>query len=168
MSAPSGGNDTLTRALDATARAALLFAGLSLVVMAAVEFWQVFARYVINDSPSWTEPVALFFMKCAMMFGAAAGVRGEAHFGFFILVQQAGSTGQRLLKALAQLVVLGTGLVLAAWGCVLMRDGWDIPMAGVALPEGLGYLPVALGGALIALFAAGSLAGRVTAADHGG
>lgn len=160
MTTEATGGDPITRALDATSRAALLFAGLSLVVMAAVEFWQVFARYMMNDSPSWTEPVALFFMKCAMMFGAAAGVRGEAHFGFFILVQQAGSAGQRLLQALAQLVMLVTGLVIAAWGTVLMRDSWDFPMAGVALPEGLGYLPVALGGALIALFAAGSLAGR--------
>lgn len=168
MTAGARGGDPVTRALDATARAALLFAGLSLVVMAAVEFWQVFARYVMNDSPSWTEPVALFFMKCAMMFGAAAGVRGEAHFGFFILVQQAGSAAQLLLKAFARLVVLGTGLVLAAWGIVLMRDSWDIPMAGVPLPEGLGYLPVALGGALIALFAAGSLAGRAADAEREG
>jgi TRAP-type C4-dicarboxylate transport system permease small subunit len=166
MSARATGRDPIARALDATARAALLFAGLSLVVMAAVEFWQVFARYVMNNSPSWTEPVALMFMKCAMMFGAAAGVRMEAHFGFFILVEQAGPAAKRLLKAFARLVVLGTGLVLAAWGFVLMRDGWDIPMAGVPLPEGLGYLPLALGGALIALFAAGSHAGRDADAER--
>lgn len=159
--------DSIAVALDAVARGALWFAGLSLVVMAAVEFWQVFARYVLNDSPSWTEPVALLFMKCAMMFGAAAGVRAESHFGFFIVVQQAGPSIARLLTAFGRLVVLGTGLVLAFWGTGLMRDSWGIPMAGAALPEGLGYLPVAAGGALIALFAAGALAGRAQAAGHG-
>ena len=41
------------------ARWALMCGGVALVVMAAVEAWQVFARYVINDSPGWTEPVAL-------------------------------------------------------------------------------------------------------------
>jgi hypothetical protein len=38
------------------ARAATIVAGASLVGMALVEGWQVFARYVLNDSPSWTEP----------------------------------------------------------------------------------------------------------------
>jgi len=31
--------------------------------------------------------VALLLMSAAMMFGAAVGVRNEAHFGFFLLVQ---------------------------------------------------------------------------------
>jgi TRAP-type C4-dicarboxylate transport system permease small subunit len=106
-------------------------------------------------------------MKCAMMFGAAAGVRGETHFGFFIVVQQAGPAIGRLLVGFGRLVVLGTGLVLAYWGIVLMQDSWGIPMAGAALPEGLGYLPVAAGGALIALFAAGALVGRAQAARPG-
>lgn len=144
----------------ASARLALWIAGLALVAMTLVEFWQVFARYVLNDSPSWTEPVALLAMKCAMMFGAAAGVASESHFGFFIAVQQASPRPRRLLVAFGHLVVLATGLVLAFWGGLLTWDGWDVPMAGAALPEGIGYLPVAAGGALIALFAAGNLAGR--------
>jgi TRAP-type C4-dicarboxylate transport system permease small subunit len=167
MSSQAARVDAIATALDVTARVSLWFAGLSLVVMAAVEFWQVFARYVLNDSPSWTEPVALLFMKCTMMFGAAAGVRGEAHFGFFVVVQQSGPAIGRLLTAFGRLVVFGTGLALALWGVELMRDGWAIAMAGVALPEGLGYLPVAAGGALIALFAAGALAGHPPAADRG-
>ena len=51
----------------AVARAALVVACVALVGMALVEGWQVFARYVLNDSPSWTEPVALLFMSTAMM-----------------------------------------------------------------------------------------------------
>lgn len=160
MNGQTSVRDPAATILDGTASVALWFAGISLVVMAAVEFWQVFARYVLNDSPSWTEPLALLFMKFAMMLGAAAGVRAEAHFGFFVVAQQAPPAVRQLLAAFARLVVLGTGAALALWGTELMQDGWDIPMAGVALPEGLGYLPVAAGGALIALFAAASLAGR--------
>lgn len=154
---------TGVRALDALARAALWTAGLALVVMAAVEFWQVFARYVLNDSPSWTEPVALVAMKTAMMMGAAAGVRWEAHFGFFVAVQAAPPALRRVLIGFGRAVVLATGAVLAWWGGVLAADGWDVPMAGIALPEGASYLPLAAGGALIAVFAAAALAGHPAA-----
>jgi len=136
-------------------------------VMAVVEFWQVFARYVLNDSPSWTEPVALLAMKWAMMLGASAGVRADAHFGFFILVQQARPALRRVLVAFSRLVVFATGALLGGWGVVLTVDGWAVPMAGASLPEGAGYLPVAVGGALIALFAAGALAGHGRAPDRG-
>uniref|UniRef100_UPI003D76A394 TRAP transporter small permease n=1 Tax=Salmonella enterica TaxID=28901 RepID=UPI003D76A394 len=61
----------LTRTMDVLDRAALAIAAVSIVGMACVEAWQVFARYVLNDSPSWTEPVALLFMSTTMMFGAA-------------------------------------------------------------------------------------------------
>ena len=34
-----------------------------------------------------------------------------------------------------------------------MLDAWDVPMAGAALPQGIAYAPMCLGGALIVLFA---------------
>lgn len=150
--------------LDALAHAALWVAAASLVVMAAVEFWQVFARYVMNDSPSWTEPVALLAMKFAMMMGAAAGVRFEAHFGFFVALQSAPPALRRVLVAFGRAVVFAAGAVLAYYGALLAADGWAVPMAGIALPEGAAYLPLAAGGALIALFALAAAAGQGTAA----
>jgi len=159
MSAPSGA----ATLLDAAARAALWIAGIALVVMAAVEFWQVFARYVLNDSPSWTEPVALVALKTAMMMGAAAGVRRDAHFGFFVAVQAAPPAARRAIVAFGRAVVLAIGVVLAYWGYVLAADGWDVPMAGISLPEGAAFVPIAAGGALIAVFAAAALAGRAAA-----
>lgn len=165
MSVGTGG---LAGALDAAARAALWIAGLSLVVMAAVEFWQVFARYVLNDSPSWTEPVALLAMKFAMMMGAAAGVRHESHFGFFVAVESAPPGARRVMVAFSRLVVLAIGAVLAGWGSVLIADTWDVPMAGIGMPEGAAYLPLAAGGALISLFAAAALAGRAHEPAAGG
>ena len=34
----------------------------------------------------------------------------------------------------------------------MMIDAWDYPMAGAPLPQGIVFLPLCLGGALIALF----------------
>jgi TRAP-type C4-dicarboxylate transport system permease small subunit len=142
----------LNAALDRTAGVAVAVAGCALVGMAAVEAWQVFARYVMNDSPSWTEPVALLLMSTAMMFGAAAGVRANRHFGFFIVVEHARPAMQRALRLIARLVAMSVGLMFAVWGGQMSIDAWNYPMAGAPLPQGTVFLPMCLGGALIALF----------------
>ena len=135
------------------ARIAVAIACVALVCMTLVEAWQVFARYVLNDSPSWTEPVGLLLMSTAMMFGAAAGVRSQAHFGFFLVLHVAPARIQRLLVATGRVVITATGAMLAFWGGDLLIDGWDVRMAGAPLPQGLFFLPICLGGALIAVFA---------------
>lgn len=134
------------------ASAATACACIALVGMTLVEAWQVYARYVLNNSPSWTEPVVLLLMSAAMMFGAAAGVRTESHFGFFIALHVAPPRVRIVLLTISRLVVVSIGGMLAFWGFVLMADDWRIPMAAAPLPQGLVFLPIALGGSLIALF----------------
>ena len=140
-------------ALAKLARAAALVAGGSLVGVAAVEAWQVVARYVLNDSPGWTEPVALLLLNVAMSLGAASAVHGRAHFGFMVLQQAAPPRIARALAVFSDLVVAGIGLVLAGYGARLAVDGWTVPMAGAPLPQSAAFVPLAIGGALIALFA---------------
>lgn len=142
----------LKRSFDILDRATILIACLALVGMAIVQGWQVFARYVLNDSPSWTEPMALLFMSTTMMFGAATGVRASRHFGFYILVETARPLVRTFLLALARIVSAGIGIMLALWGAQMMGESWDFAIAGAPLPQGIVYLPLCLGGALIALF----------------
>jgi TRAP-type C4-dicarboxylate transport system permease small subunit len=139
--------------LGVLARCAIVLACVALISMTLVEGWQVFARYVLNDSPSWTEPVALLLMSAAMMFGAAVGVRNEAHFGFFLLLHVASAPVRAVLVGIARVIIIAIGSLLTYWGAVLLMDGWDIRMAGAPLPQGLYFLPICVGGALIALFA---------------
>jgi TRAP-type C4-dicarboxylate transport system permease small subunit len=130
-----------------------MVAGVALLGMAATEAWQVFARYVLNDSPGWTEPVALLLLNTAMSFGAAAGVRSWSHFGFFILVHNVPPALRTGLQAFACLGVAAVGAALAGWGAQLLLDGIAIPAAGTVLPESAVFLPMALGGALMFVFA---------------
>ena len=47
------------------------FGALGLVVMTAIVGWQVFGRFVLDSSPSWTEQAALVLMIWYVMFAAA-------------------------------------------------------------------------------------------------
>ena len=55
----------IVRALDGLSVVVMALAGTALVAMALIQAWQVFARYVLNDSPGWTEPLALLLMSFA-------------------------------------------------------------------------------------------------------
>ena len=131
----------------------MIVACVSLVCVAIVEGWQVFARYVMGESPSWTEPVTLLFMGTAMMGGAAVGVRGNRHFGFFMLVEYARPSIKRVLIWLPLVIAALVGGIFLFAGGHLVSESWDFPMAGAPLPQGVVYLPIAIGGALIAIFA---------------
>jgi TRAP-type C4-dicarboxylate transport system permease small subunit len=137
----------------ALARVVVGVAGAALIAMVAIQAWQVFARYVLNDAPSWTEPLALLCMSTTMMFGAAAGVHSGRHFGFFILVEHAAPSVRRVMLVMAHAIAAAMGAMLAVWGGQMMIEAWDYEIAGAALPQGLVFLPLCFGGALIAVFA---------------
>ena len=138
--------------MKALARAAIAIAGVALVAMAGIQAWQVFARYVLNDPPSWTEPLALLCMSTTMMFGAAAGVHAGRHFGFFIVVERARPQMRRVMQLVARLIATAVGVLFALWGGEMMIDAWDYQIAGAPLPQGIMFLPLCLGGVLIATF----------------
>ncbi len=149
MSEPTRGS---VRALDRLASLAMGLAGAALVGMALVQAWQVFARYVLNDSPGWTEPLALLLMSFAVMFGAAVAVRRETHFAFQTFRDAAPGPMRWLLKSISRLIAAASGAGLMALGGMLMVDEWPVAMAGAPLPSGLKFAGLCIGGALILLF----------------
>ena len=143
----------IQRSLDTLSDLAAGIAGVALLGLVVVQGWQVFARYVLNDSPSWTEPVTLLLLSTAMSMGAAAGVHTNRHFGFYLLAEAMRPGLRRVVHLVPPLVITGIGVVLGYWGLVLLLDGIDVRMAGAPLPQSITYLPLSVGGTLMALFA---------------
>jgi len=141
------------RALDRLSDLAIYTAAASLLGLVVVQGWQVFTRYVLNDSPSWTEPVTLLLLSTAMSLGAAAGVHSNRHFGFFLLAEKFPEPGRRALEVLRATVMAAIGVVIAWWSARLLLDGLDIKIAGAAMPQSINYLPLSIGGALMCVFA---------------
>ncbi len=127
------------RALDGLAAIVMGLAGAALVGMALVQFWQVFARYVLNDSPGWTEPVALLMMSVTVMCGASVAVRRETHFAFQTLAQALPDALQVILQTITSLIAATAGAGLMWLGGTLMIDEWPVTMAGAPLPAGLKF-----------------------------
>ena len=51
------------------------------MVIVAIVFYQVFGRYVLNNSPTWAENLALVLVLYVTLIAAAVGVRDAGHIG---------------------------------------------------------------------------------------
>jgi TRAP-type C4-dicarboxylate transport system permease small subunit len=138
----------MTRMSDMLTR----LAALGLVAMAAIVIWQVFGRFVLDSSPSWTEQAALVLMIWYVMFASAAGVHEGFHIRIALLEERLGPRAASLRRVTA-MIVLGLGLVLLVYGAQLvwLVRGNDMPSLGIS--RAVAYVPMPIAGLLMALFA---------------
>lgn len=139
--------------LDLFARVALWLSGAGLVVMTAAIGWQVFGRFVLNNSPTWTEPVSLLLMLYYILLAAAVGVREGFHLSLDLFRSLAPPGARFVFDAVNHSVVGLFGVAMAWYGAALARATWNNKIAVLDIPQGISYLPIAIAGALIALFA---------------
>ncbi len=149
-----------SRAMAALARAALLVAGTALVVMTVVVGWGVFGRFVLNDTPAWAEASALLLMAWVILGAAAVGVREGFHMGFESLRELMPPAVQHAFLILSDLLVTVFGAAMAWYGSELAWGVWNATLPTLGLPGSVEYLPLVLGGALIALFGLERLLGQ--------
>lgn len=142
----------LSAALDLACRLALWVAGAALVVMTVVVSWGVFGRFVLNDTPAWAEASAMLLMAWVILGAAAVGVREGFHMGFDTLKATLPGPLARLCDVLSDLVVTGFGAGMSWFGAELAWGVWDATLPTLGLPGSVEYLPLVLGGLLIALF----------------
>ena len=102
--------------------------------------------------------MTLLLLSTAMGMGAAAGVSNNRHFGFVLLAESLPPHVKRLVDCMSPLVIALIGASMAYWSFVLLLDGLDVKMAGAPLPQSIAFLPLALSGVLMVVFALNRLA----------
>jgi TRAP-type C4-dicarboxylate transport system permease small subunit len=140
-------------AMTVLARAALVLAGAGLVTMLVFVAWLVLGRFALNDTPTWTEPAVLLLMSWFILLGAAVGVRNRHHLNFEIGLHVAPPRLRFAMQVFNEAVVIVFGLAMTVYGAQLAWGTWSdrTPMIGIS--KGWDYVPMSIGGALVALFA---------------
>ncbi|MGB3167600.1 MAG: TRAP transporter small permease [Alteraurantiacibacter sp.] len=136
-----------------------------LLVMTVVIGWQVFGRYVLEVSPSWSEQTALILMIWYVFLAAAAGVWERFHIRIELLERLFSDANRRRLRIAIHALIAVFGLIFAVYGALL---AWDvrvhvIPSLGIS--RLFAYLPIPFAGVLIALFSIARI--RVRLAERG-
>ncbi|MEL6609311.1 MAG: TRAP transporter small permease [Pseudomonadota bacterium] len=140
--------------------------GTALVSLTVLLGYQVFGRYVMNDTPTWVDPLSLLLIMLIAFLGAGIGVYEHTHLSVVML-------RQAVSKRVRAVMVFATDMIMAAFGGLMMWYGWsltlfkwksDIPLIG--LPEGLRSLPLTICGGMILLFSLGHLVRHLMGRDH--
>ncbi|TMH03896.1 MAG: TRAP transporter small permease [Betaproteobacteria bacterium] len=141
-----------TRLCAALSRLCMALGVLGLVVLIACVAYQVFGRYVMNNTPTWAESLALVVVLYVTMFGTAVGVRDAGHIGLESLLVLASERVRMKLELLIHALVTTFGAVMA-WNCgVLVDSVWSYRLPTLGISEGWRYVPAVIAGVLIVLF----------------
>ncbi len=142
----------LTRFCAAIARLSLMIAVTLLIILILCVQWQVFGRYVLNDTPTWAENLALLLVLFVTAFGVAVGVRDAGHIGLESLVILLPRAWQRRIEFLIHLLVGGFGVLMVKSGWLWASVKWGSKKPMLPVPDGIDYVPIIIAGALIVLF----------------
>lgn len=124
-----------------------------LIAMTAIIGWQVFGRFVLGSSPSWTEQASLVLMIWYVFFAAAAGVYEGFHIRIELLETLANPQNARRIRIAVQLIVAGLGLVLLVFGSQLVWLVRDHVIPSLGISRAVAYVPMPISGLLMAIFA---------------
>ena len=130
--------------------------------MTLVVGWQVFGRYVLESSPSWSEQTALVLMIWYVFLAAGAGVWERFHIRIDILEQRFDDETRRRLRIAIHALIAAMGLVLLVFGTQLVWLVRDHVIPSLGISRAFAYIPIPVTGALIALFSVGRIRVRLS------
>ena len=122
-----------------------------LAVTVALVILQVFFRYVLNSSLSWSEEAARYLFIWSAVLGFSSSVEAQRLFRFDMVARRLPPLGARLCAGLygAAAVAFLWALVVSGRALVAGTSSQTSPAMG--LPMALPYAALPLGGLLIAL-----------------
>ena len=141
-----------TKICGTLARLCMWLGVLGLMCLLAAVSWQVFGRYVLNNTPTWAESLALLLVLYVTMFGVAVGVRNAGHIGLESLLVLAPDWLRIKMEYLIHALVILFGALMAYSCASLAESVWEYRLPTLGLSEGWKYIPAVICGCLIVLF----------------
>jgi TRAP-type C4-dicarboxylate transport system permease small subunit len=150
--APRPSSGLLSRINAPVARAGMYLSVIGLLVIVTIVFYQVFGRYVLNSSPTWTENLALVLILYVTLIGAAVGVRDAGHIGMDSLLVMLPDHMREKIELLIHVLVAVFGIAMAYNGWILGASVGTVKIPNLGLPEVVRYIPLIASGVLIVSF----------------
>ncbi len=141
-----------TKFCAALSKLSLVLAVVGLIAVILCVQWQVFGRYVLNDTPTWAEALAMLLILYVTAFGVAVGVRDSGHIGLESLVMLLPAVWQKRAELLIHTLVGIFGALMVYGGYIWMAAKWGEKKPMLPVPDGIDYLAIVICGVLIVLF----------------
>ena len=122
-----------------------------LAVTVVIVILQVFFRYVLNSSLSWSEEAARYLFIWAALLGFSSSVEAGRLFSFDMLAARLPPTGRRICAALFALAAVAFLWALVVHGGALAAKTMSQSSPAMGMPMAFAYAALPVGGVLIAL-----------------
>lgn len=140
----------------------LWLSGFGLVLMTAFITWQVFGRFVLNDTPTWTESSSVILLSWFIILGAAVGIREGNHLSFDVLLYVLGPKTKAVLHTISDGVVIAFGAGMTVYGIQLAKTTWATTIPNLGFSGGVIFLALITGGILVISFSLERILRRIT------
>jgi len=141
-----------TKLCAALSKLCLVLAVIGLISIILCVQWQVIGRYILNDTPTWAEALALLLVLFVTAFGLAVGVRDAGHIGLESIVSLLPEAWQHRIEIVIHALVGLFGALMVHGGWLWMSAKWDEKKPMLPVPDGIDYVPLIIAGVLIVLF----------------
>ena len=135
-----------------------IITGVALVAMTVLLGYQVFGRYVLNDTPTWVDPLSLLLVMLIAFLGAGIGVYENTHLAVVFLRTSVSKRVRKVLVFTTDLIMAVFGGLMMWYGYLLTAFKWKTLIPMINWPEGTRSLPLSICGAMILIFSIGHMA----------
>lgn len=142
----------LSSVMRLLSHAALWIAAVGLVLMTAFIAWQVWGRFVLNDTPTWTETSSVLLMGFFILMGAAVGIREGNHLSFDVVLYLVGPKTKAVMHSLSDLIVITFAIGMVIYGITLASNAWNTTIPNLGVTGATAFVALVLGGILMTLF----------------
>ncbi|WP_439589814.1 TRAP transporter small permease [Hydrogenophaga sp.] len=141
-----------TKLCAGLSRLSLMLAVVGLIALVLCVQYQVIGRYIMNDTPTWAEALALLLVLYVTALGVAVGVRDAGHIGLESMVALLPDRWRHWVELLIHLLVGTFGAIMVYGGWIWAQAKWGQvkPLLGVS--EAMDYIPLMIAGVLIVMF----------------
>ena len=120
-----------------------------LVAMVFIVCYQVIMRYVFNQSPSWSEEIAIRLMIWFGMLSIPIGVRLNLHIGIEYVYNLFPKPLQWVVSRFIFLLITGFGFMMVFAGIPLVKFTMHSTLPATKLPSAVEYIVIPISGAML-------------------
>lgn len=120
--------------------------------MAFLIFVQVVARYVFQDSLTWSEEIGRYIFVWMSFLGMAVAIKAKAHVALDILLKNVNYKMKKIITCINAILVSCFAIGIIYSGCLLVDLGGRQRSAALELPMDMIYMIIPISGVLMLYF----------------
>ena len=144
---------TIEKMENALKKIIVLFGDLALLILLSCCILQVFTRYVLNDSLTWTEELARFSFMYVSFLGAALCVNAGTHARITVLVDFVPKPVQLVFEYIGYVIILICAYVMITQGFSLLGTVGVQKSPMLKIPMSVFYAACPIGAVFMAIYA---------------